>query len=106
MPFAICCLVRYTDERLVCANSLLIKITSSFLPHNISSSSIALKSFVVVECCELVALALVEFVIEFDPMQTEGVQEALHDIHAHQDAKGEGDPHEVSDPDAEKGSAQ
>jgi hypothetical protein len=38
---------------------------------------------------ELVAVTLVEFVLEFDPVQTEGVQEALHGVHAHEHAEGD-----------------
>jgi hypothetical protein len=32
----------------------------------------------------LVATALVEFVLEFDPMQSQAMQEALQHVHAHQ----------------------
>ena len=38
---------------------------------------------------ELVAVALVEFVLELDPVQTKGVQEALHGVHAHEHAEGD-----------------
>ena len=33
---------------------------------------------------ELVAISLVELVLEFNPMESEGVQEAFHGIHAHE----------------------
>jgi len=32
------------------------------------------------------ANTLVEFVLEFDPMETNGVKSALHDVHNHQDS--------------------
>jgi hypothetical protein len=34
---------------------------------------------------ELYALALEEFILELNPVQSKIVQEALHDIHKHQD---------------------
>ena len=55
-----------------------------------------------VEWGEPVPLSLVEFVLEFDPMQAEGVKEALHHVHGHKYTNGEGHPHEVADPDAEE----
>ena len=39
---------------------------------------------------EFVAISLVELVLELDPMETERVQEALKQIHAHEDAEGDG----------------
>jgi hypothetical protein len=40
---------------------------------------------------ELVPAALVELVLEFDPVKSERVQEALHGVHAHQHAEGNGE---------------
>ena len=34
------------------------------------------------------AISLIEFVLEFYPVQAQGVQEAFHDIHAHENSKG------------------
>jgi hypothetical protein len=42
----------------------------------------------------LVAVALVEFVLELDPVEAEGVQEALQGVHAHEHAKSEGEEDE------------
>jgi hypothetical protein len=39
------------------------------------------------EWLELVSLSLVEFVLELDPMKTEGMQEALEQVHAHEDGE-------------------
>ena len=39
---------------------------------------------------EFVARAFVEFVLELDPVETQGVQEALQQVHAHQHAKCDG----------------
>jgi hypothetical protein len=33
------------------------------------------------------SIAFVEFVLELDPMQSQGMQKALHDIHAKQNGK-------------------
>lgn len=55
----------------------------------------------VVEGSELVALALVEFILELNPMQTESVKEALHHIHRHKHTDREGHPHKVTDEDSE-----
>ena len=46
---------------------------------------------------ELVAVTLVELVLELDPVKTEGVQEALHRVHAHQHAEGDRKEHEERD---------
>ena len=40
------------------------------------------------EWIEWVAFTFEELVLELDPMQTQGVQEALQEVHAHEDAKG------------------
>jgi len=44
-----------------------------------------------------VTLSVEEFVLEFDPMESDGMEAALHDIHHHQDGHGhgpEGEPQE------------
>jgi hypothetical protein len=33
----------------------------------------------------LVPIAFEKFILEFDPMKSEGVQEAFHQVHDHQD---------------------
>ena len=66
------------------------------------SLSEVLERVFVVERCEFVTLSLVKFILEFDPVQTECVEEALHHVHAHEHTKGEGDPHEVADPQTEE----
>ena len=38
---------------------------------------------------EFVAISLVELVLELHPVETERVQEALEQIHAHEDAEGD-----------------
>lgn len=40
---------------------------------------------------ELVSAALVELVLELDPMQSQGVQEAFKGVHAHKDAECAGE---------------
>ena len=42
------------------------------------------------EWLELVALTFVELVLELNPMETKGMQEALEQIHAHEDGEGDG----------------
>ena len=42
----------------------------------------------------LVAVALVELVLELDPVEAEGVKEALQGVHAHEHAEGEGEEDE------------
>ena len=39
---------------------------------------------------EFVAGALVELVLELNPVKSQGVKEALHGVHAHEDAKSDG----------------
>ena len=43
------------------------------------------------EWCEFVAAALVELVLELDPVETKGVEETLQGIHAHEHTKGKGE---------------
>lgn len=38
-----------------------------------------------------VPVAFVELVLELDPVQAEGMEEALHGVHAHEDAEGHPD---------------
>lgn len=47
-----------------------------------------LESVVEGEGAEVVAAAFVELVLEFNPVESEGMQEALHGVHAHQDEEG------------------
>jgi hypothetical protein len=47
------------------------------------SSGELLEGLLVAERSELVALSLVELVLELDPVKTECVEEALHYIHRH-----------------------
>ena len=61
-----------------------------------------LKRLLITEGSELVALALIEFILELNPVETKGVQEALHHVHRHQDTNCERNPHEVADPDTEE----
>jgi hypothetical protein len=58
------------------------------------TSSILALGFLSEDCLEgvgeiLVAVALVEFVLELNPVEAEGVQEALQGVHAHEHAEGE-----------------
>jgi hypothetical protein len=69
------------------------------------SSNVGLESLFVVECSKLVALALVELVLELDPMKTECMQEAFHHVHGHQDSHSEGNPEEVSYPHTKEGAS-
>ena len=49
------------------------------------------KSFELFECegLEDVPFALIEFVLEFDPVQSQWMQEALHAIHADEHSEGD-----------------
>ena len=38
---------------------------------------------------ELMTISLVELVLKFNPMKTQGVKEALHYVHAHEYEQGE-----------------
>ena len=46
---------------------------------------------------ELVAIALEKLVLELDPMQTDRVQEALQQVHAHEHAERDGPQHGPED---------
>ena len=45
---------------------------------------------------EPVALPLIELVLELDPVQSECVQEALHDVHEHQNEQSHTYPQRVT----------
>ena len=49
------------------------------------------------EWTELVACALVELVLELDPMKSQSMQEALQGIHAHKHEEGEGEESQVQE---------
>jgi hypothetical protein len=67
--------------------------------HILSWASKSVNSFIVEddlpegERLILVPVSLVELVLELDPMQSEGVQETLHGVHAEDDAEGDPDHH-------------
>ena len=71
------------------------KVFFNFLTFNLISSSICsiedvVKDVFIAIWLELVSLTLVEFVLELDPMETKSMQEALEQIHAHENCKGDG----------------
>lgn len=60
--------------------------------HILSLSFLLFLQFLVDICKEIIAfeghsIASVEFALKFDPMQTKGMEEALHAVHAHQNSK-------------------
>lgn len=46
------------------------------------------ENFIVGKRHEPVALSLVKFILELNPMETECVQEAFHDVHRHKYCEG------------------
>ena len=52
---------------------------------------------------EFVATALVEFVLELNPVKTESVQETLHGVHAHKHSEGNGEETEEGYEETENG---
>ena len=69
------------------------------------SSDELLQWLLITKRSKLVALTLVEFILELNPVETEGMQEALHHVHGHQHTNCEGNPHKVTDPDSEESTA-
>lgn len=59
--------------------------------HSSSSLHLFSKDSFEGERYELVASTLVELVLEFDPMESECVEETFEGIHAHEHTEGEGE---------------
>ena len=57
------------------------------------SFSLLLEDVLNWERIELVAWALVELVLELNPMKSEGMQEALEGVHAHKHSESEWEEH-------------
>ena len=72
---------------------------------DICSKSEFLERELMAERHELVPLTLEEFILEFDPVQAESVEEALHHVHRHKNTDCERHPHEVSKPHTKECSA-
>ena len=69
------------------------------------SSDELLKRLLITKGGKLVTLSFVEFILELNPVETESVQEALHHVHGHEYTNCERNPHEVTDPHTEEGTA-